>query len=123
MDLNIKQQWCAALRSGEYRQGQNNLKCTDGRLCCLGVLCELAVGAGVIARPRLDDANQRFLYEDAGMPDGGNGALLPPKVREWAGIEGNNPVVKTEEGQSPLSGINDKGAPFAAIADLIEESL
>lgn len=32
--------WTKALRSGEYRQGEDYLMC-DGRYCCLGVLAEI----------------------------------------------------------------------------------
>lgn len=41
---SIKQQWIAALRSGEYKQGVGTLKkeSEDGsRYCCIGVLGEI----------------------------------------------------------------------------------
>ena len=41
MKAEIKTEWVAALRSGEYTQGQGWLKSADGRYCCLGVLCTL----------------------------------------------------------------------------------
>jgi hypothetical protein len=34
-------QWTAALRGGEFEQGENWLN-NDGKYCCLGVLCEIA---------------------------------------------------------------------------------
>lgn len=46
----VYQLWLDALRSGKYRQGQGQLRQTDGnghnRFCCLGVLCDLAVKDG-----------------------------------------------------------------------------
>lgn len=39
MKENI-QKWVDALRSGKYKQTQNQLKTTDG-YCCLGVYCEI----------------------------------------------------------------------------------
>ena len=42
MDVVLKQQWIAALRSGTYRQGTGYLKDpTTGAYCCLGVLCSV----------------------------------------------------------------------------------
>ena len=38
----IKERWVAALRSGEYTQGQGSLRILDS-YCCLGVLADLAV--------------------------------------------------------------------------------
>ena len=50
MNKEVKQQWVAALRSGEYKQGKNALRRQyegeDAEFCCLGVLCDLAVKAG-----------------------------------------------------------------------------
>ena len=41
MNSVIKKKWINALRSGEYRQGQEFLKSKDGTYCCLGVLCKI----------------------------------------------------------------------------------
>ena len=40
MDPEIKAQWTAALRSGDYIQGKGYLN-TNGKFCCVGVLCEI----------------------------------------------------------------------------------
>ena len=40
MNIEVKKKWVAALRSGDYKQGQGHLKGGDG-FCCLGVLCDL----------------------------------------------------------------------------------
>lgn len=40
MDQAIKAKWIAALRSGQYEQGQSFLRNGD-KYCCLGVLCDI----------------------------------------------------------------------------------
>lgn len=37
----IKKLWIEALRSGEYKQTQGELRNQDNEFCCLGVLCNL----------------------------------------------------------------------------------
>lgn len=42
MDAQKKAEWVAALRSGEYKQGNGRLYCPDeNSYCCLGVLAKL----------------------------------------------------------------------------------
>ena len=40
MDAMLKARWCAALRSGEYKQDTGKLKTPEG-WCCLGVLADV----------------------------------------------------------------------------------
>ena len=40
MNKDTKEKWVAALRSGEYKQCQGELKDSIGAHCCLGVLLE-----------------------------------------------------------------------------------
>lgn len=40
MNSQIKAEWTAALRSGNYCQGHHFMY-ADGRFCCLGVLCDV----------------------------------------------------------------------------------
>lgn len=40
MKRSIREKWLNALRSGEYKQGHENLR-RDDTYCCLGVLCDL----------------------------------------------------------------------------------
>lgn len=116
MNPDIKAQWVAALRSGEYKQGQRALS-HSGRYCCLGVLCELAVKAGAIERVTRTDGT--YLYGS-----GENGWLLPSEVVDWAGVGSGNPRANGHE----LFAYNDGVAgvrrhTFTEIADLIEEHL
>lgn len=78
----IRRQWAEALESGRFRQTGGALKNERGH-CCLGVLCELAVEAGVIP-PAVEILS--YLEE---MPTGeysfsGHDAFLPPVVSKWA---------------------------------------
>ncbi len=124
MDPHIKARWVAALRSGNYIQGEGRLKQRrdheKSKYCCLGVLCEIAVQDGVIKPPEK--------IEDEGFPGSaykyeGDKFSLGPRVQEWAGIE-SNPAVKDPNGHwSSLADMNDDGASFEEIADVIERQL
>lgn len=118
MNADIKKRWIAALRSGEYQQGQGELKTSSGTYCCLGVLCELAKADGVGGWNHL----RNF---EVNANDLSSGAL-PAGVREWAGLESSDPrVVNESDGQKwHLSSVNDNlQFDFNKIADLIEEQL
>jgi len=127
----VKELWLAALRSGDYVQGQNqltelpDLESGPARHCCLGVLCELAVAAGVVSFVR--DVQDHRTYD-------GEVNYLPPSVHEWAGIS-RNPMIRDLETSEvdqtclvPLAALNDGASglrqrSFTEIADLIEEQL
>ena len=69
-DYDLVQRWEAALRSGEYKQGNSLLKYTDSggalRYCCLGVLCEVG---GVEGLPADSDfaAYPRYLFDGCSL--------------------------------------------------------
>lgn len=104
---SIKAEWVAALESGDYLQGRGNLATVETvtvddlttevvKWCCLGVLCDLAVKAGVI------HATQEF----GRLRFAGEGSVLPQIVSRWAGLDGeDNPGVG--DGKKPLSVWND----------------
>jgi hypothetical protein len=108
LNLAIADQWCDALESDQFSQGFNRL-CdpsdpSNPRHCCLGVLCELAVKAGVI--------ESRHGISFYGYPSkifGKEVYYLPKPVMEWAGI------TNTEE-MYDLSKMNDNKRDFKAIA-------
>jgi hypothetical protein len=138
-EAKIIREWVTALRSGEYQQARNTLhrieanpgavdeaQRTEG-MCCLGVLCDLAVKAGVIPEPGIighaAEQNGRYAeYE-------GDCAFLPETVRYWAGLAEVAPRVNVPtEGidgvdyeSRNLPDLNDlEGYGFDQIADLIE---
>lgn len=131
MNKAVKDKWLAALRSGEYKQGQESLhvKGEDGepdKFCCLGVLCDLAVKDGLpcLVRGEAYDGSPVVTYD-------GDLALLPTRVMNWAGLDSINPAPKGYEDpqrdsdryRSTLASYNDMGMTFPEIANLIEEYL
>jgi hypothetical protein len=142
MKLEIKTLWTTALRSGEYKQGKGTLRQTSGSpdvpdlFCCWGVLCDLAVKAGVVEERLTVSGSASAAYYTSADPDGAT-ALASTAVLEWAGLEesfGQVPMHPTlapyvyPEGPNPpvrtsLVSINDNGAPFTLIADTIDREL
>lgn len=117
MNADVKAAWVAALRSGEYEQGHYVLHSTDDRFCCLGVLCQLGVEAGVI-RPGVSDGDKYAYGTDSST------SALPFEVMAWSGIDspwGDLPL--EVERSRRLSTLNDNHLPFDDIADVIEEQL
>lgn len=106
MKQEIAEQWVAALRSGEFKQGRYRLRNTKNEFCCLGVLCELYARA----HPHIPNKQPNEYY--------GNNMLIPDQVERWAGM-------KTVFGLLPnnltLSMLNDEGKSFNTIADLIDK--
>lgn len=133
----VKAKWLAALRSGDYRQGQGLLhQISDGQhsFCCLGVLCDLAEKEGVIAgRPTRDGSFTPVSYDDLI-------SIPPPGVAAWAyddfkGADRRSWLVRStdqdanaglcaEDDVTALVDLNDLvGLSFAEIADRIEADL
>jgi hypothetical protein len=112
MNPDIREEWITALLSGDYPQGKAYLH-RGGKWCCLGVLSDLAVKAGVIPPPTEHDG----VYTYGALAEG---ALLPDEVSEWAGIN-HTGLWETESIADCLSTRNDHGATFEEIAELIRE--
>jgi hypothetical protein len=132
MNPEIKKKWVKALRSRDYQQGTRALHVKrDGTetFCCLGVLCDLAAKEGVAEpSPVSTVAGVTTVMYDK------QSAFLPRSVQEWSEIPSNNGylsdepdvVVEGEDGVGSISfnslvGLNDEGATFAQIADIIEK--
>jgi hypothetical protein len=103
MKQSIAKKWVAALRSGEYRQGENGLK-DNGRFSCLGVLCHISK----LSRWKSDS----YLGEFSG---------LPGLVQEWAGMESMCGKF-SDECFTSVDEQNDTGNTFPEIADIIEKN-
>lgn len=121
LDMNpeIREQWCKALRSGEYTQGQNTLRIRKEddtySYCCLGVLTDLYVKAG--------NPEEYQVHGDLKIFHVWDEDVLPAPVKEWAGLDAINPVLvdtdKTYEARA--SEWNDEeDANFQRIADMID---
>lgn len=96
--------WVAALRSGEYKQGKGYL-CLNDCYCCMGVLCEVGGVDKVQTSERLT-----YAYN-------GESQYAPASAVAFVGLfssRGDMPNSK------PLTLMNDNGASFSQIADIIE---
>lgn len=122
MNPTVKARWVEKLREPGLPQtkGALNRPEPDGSIpqgfCCLGVLCEIAVEEGVVAR--------RVHPRSVGYGEQGNIGVLPVEVEVWAGLDSCDPSwIDDELGRSTLSSRNDNGTPFAELADIIEKEL
>jgi hypothetical protein len=114
MNKKVKKLWVEALRSGEYKQTDGQLRNVHNSFCCLGVLCNLHAQA----HPHIA-AKQKspIKYMD-------NTGVLPDPVQRWAGLEGNWGADVTIKGEYLTLIIhNDNGRTFKQIANAIEKQL
>lgn len=138
MKRSVKEQWINDLRSGNFQQGNgvlHSIKKTDQgtdvvhKFCCLGVLSEGAVAAGVCER----FANPGATYAVYGPADSEHGLYpqrqayyLPIVVKVWAGMSqygSADPEVTINGKTQSLSAHNDDGATFEQIAQAIEDQV
>ena len=103
MNEVIKEKWCAALRSGKYKQGYTALKDIYGRYCCLGVLQD------IYERERVGDGPVTLC-----------GGFLSHECRIWAEIDSGDgrydvfgSLVRDNDGYRKT---------FEEIADIIEKN-
>jgi hypothetical protein len=108
MDPEVKAVWTAALRSGKYQQGSGALRCIDDRFCVLGVLADL-LGAQWEPSPQTGIEAGFYVY--------GDGAVVMPIARDL------DRAKLHEDDAWVLSGMNDEGKSFGALADYIEDNL
>lgn len=104
----LKAQWLAALRSGEYIQCTGQLsREVEGVMqhCCLGVLCRL--------QGRLEKTGS---LEYDGTTEFASSLVLSPDNPVYFLTE----VVTNMDGPCTLADLNDRGATFVEIADIIE---
>jgi hypothetical protein len=114
MNQEIKAKWVAALRSGEYKQGQKYLNGAGG-FCCLGVLCDLAVKEGL--------AEWKVCESWGYLSVQGYTAVLPMSIAKWAGLPMLDLGPEIGPSGASLAHLNDGGFSFTQIASLIEEKL
>jgi hypothetical protein len=139
----IKAEWVAALRNGDYNQGERRLvTLKEGmapKYCCLGVLCHLIQEKGEYdLKHRQETHHIVYFVGDDDYESGNNEAsfdILPRSLAESLGI-GSSPEVpftttlqedprvnaSSVTSDVPLAFLNDKGFTFEEIADLIEAS-
>lgn len=102
MKAETKAVWVAALRSGNYQQGQSWLRVGD-QFCCLGVFCDL-FGGGQWIRKGLT-----YIYRYQGNELSCD--ILPEMCYQHGFYFGDS---------HQLCQLNDTGNTFQQIADYIE---
>lgn len=117
MNPEVKKAWVEALRSGKYPQAKGQLHNGEG-YCCYGVLCELAVEAGIVENRQYNPDAELCWYDSVfSMP--------PVSVTSWAGFSPDFPEVSVPESpRTGLQNLNDEcDYDFDQIADVIEHQL
>lgn len=106
MKKEIKDQWVAALRSGNYKQTRSKLH-TDEGYCCLGVLCDISKLGRWEESWRGNGEYEYFI-------DTNNKATAYPPRPVSIHVDLN--LVDVDD----LAMMNDRGCSFGEIADHIE---
>jgi len=120
MNKRIKSKWLKALRSGKYEQGKYNLRDSENKYCCLGVLCDIYAKEN---KKRWIKSKSNGNYY---MKDGGSKMYAMPsdKVVEWAFGSKDLPNLEYENIGFGMAYLNDhRDRTFIEIAALIEEQL
>lgn len=103
MDREWRDEWCRALRSGEFVQSRWQLRYDTRERCCLGVLCDV--------RPDVTWSGVLASFEGEESSGG-----LPRSLRAELGI--------SDQAHDTLTQMNDvQDKSFARIADWIEANL
>jgi hypothetical protein len=134
MNKKVKTKWLTALRTGQVngkpiqqtRHALRNPNESNGtkNLCCLGVLCEIAVSEGVIKRDKRKSqgGDTQFYYGRCS-----DDTELPLEVMAWAGMDSNqtDQFMSTDDvGKAHLAKLNDyHDFSFDNIANEIEKNL
>ena len=106
MTRKKRDEWCAALRSGKYKQGKKRLrrKNHDGpdTFCCLGVYCDI----NDPSKWNYDENDREYYYE-------GKIGTLPVSLWDYT----KSSTIEFFEWNDSL------GKTFPEIADLIEQNI
>ena len=110
MNKLIKDQWVAALRSGDYIQGHgelmNNDLASETTHCCLGVLTDLYIKE-----------------HNSSWSSVRNGSILPAKVAAWSGLDHFKKVLIGNNNEFLWRHNDVLRRSFNEIADAIEAQL
>lgn len=117
MNENAKK-WVEALRSGQYAQTTSTLRDGSGDwvgYCCLGVACDLS-GLG---QWELIRGAWHYVIDKGGTVTECHDTALPESVRAWLGLVDCEGTFRRDGVSFSLASRNDRGATFAALADII----
>jgi len=115
MDAELKQKWLDALRSGEYKQGKDQLRSSwdDPAYCCLGVLRDISGRGRWVADKFVGRGESLFYGSERSDGDGRNEGRYLLGMRYGIG----------DKVMGDLMTMNDEGLDFNAIADHIEKNV
>lgn len=122
--VSILTEWVRSLREDNIEQAHGVL-CNGKGYCCLGVLSEQAVKAGIInagkyGKERKIPTPKEKIYRSKN--GGFSSTLLTGDVARWAGLERNPKVgIAGQVSYTSLSQLNDSGMTFIKIAEEIEK--
>jgi hypothetical protein len=130
MRAEVKKLWTEALASGTYKQCTGALAACDEEMtepqafCCLGVLCDLYARETGKGSWQIDEGTIYFTVVDSVVGERIMD-LLPYAVMAWAGLTEEDPKIEEDNEQhaSSLSEMNDNGALFSDIAQIVENEL
>lgn len=114
MTPSVKTALVTALRSGNFKKAKYQLRDCDSHYDPAGILCELAVDAGII--PAAKDLTQKTGREDAiffGYTYENRATGIPDAVAKWADV--------SYRSMYNLCLKSDHGMTFDQVADYIEE--
>ncbi len=121
MNLEIKRQWLAALRSGEYKQATGALR-KDDCFCVFGVLCDIYSKKNNEPWKKTNTTCTPGTHEIDGTTD-----CVPDQVYKWAGIQvvfGVSDAFIDLPKVNTIINLNDNdNKTFPEIADYIEANL
>jgi hypothetical protein len=107
--LEFRRKWVAALRSGDYIQGNGRLKMEEFpgimQHCCMGVLCE------IVGIPSILDKKGTHSFR-------GQTEYPPQEAVLAVGLKMS--IGARKSGHMSLVGMNDAGYSFEEIANVIE---
>lgn len=118
MNPEWKAKWLTALRSGDYEQCTGKLHEKDDGFCCLGVLCDIYPGGRWEEGP---DENSVEMVSCHGSSK--SSQVLPHSLSKELGIDNSSVLIDDKGADNWLAALNDAGASFEEIADIIEEQL
>lgn len=113
-----QKEWLAALRSGEYTQGEGELNPIGG-YCCLGVAAKVALKNDVHVEIFNDLYDDSFIvgYDLSDQPE----TMKYFGLKNGAGLMDQTITLNDREFKS-LVDMNDNGISFEKIADVIESN-
>lgn len=104
------QKLVTALRSGDYKQGYGRLR-GDDKFCCLGVACDIYI-------KECDEEWEPHPHFSSNFTCQGWHSRLPENIRKWLGF--STAYGDYQYGTQSLAYLNDIGANFQEIANVIE---